>query len=342
MVGYFVAQIIETKQRSKTMSATRWFIGLFLATLLIAGCGGGGGGSAGGGGLTPPTPPSGSLDTSFDGDGKVTTPIGSGDDVANAIAIQGDGKIVVAGYSSNGTNLDFTIVRYNTDGLLDTSFGSGGKVTTDFGNDDAAYAMAIQGDGKIVVAGYSSNGTNLDFTIVRYNTDGSLDTSFDGDGKVTTDIGIGSYDFANTIAIQGDGKIVVAGYSSNGSNNDFAIVRYNTDGSLDTSFGSDGKVTTPIGSGDDEAYAIAIQGDGKIVVAGYSSNGSNNDFAIVRYNADGSLDTSFGTGGKVTTDFGGDDAAAYAIAIQGDGKIVVAGYSWNGSNNDFAIARYWP
>ena len=108
---------------------------------------------------------------------------------------------------------------------------------------------------------------------------------------------------AYSVAIQSDGKIVAAGDSNNGSNSDFALVRYNTDGSLDTSFDSDGKVTTAIGSGTDEAYSVAIQSDGKIVAAGYSNNGSNNDFALVRYNTDGSLDTSFDSDGKVTTDY---------------------------------------
>ena len=120
--------------------------------------------------------------------------------------------------------------------------------------------------------------------------DGDLETSFDSDGKVTTDIG-GSDDRARSVAIQSDGKIVAAGYSNNGSNDDFALVRYNTNGTLDTTFDSDGKVTTAIGSDNDFAYSVALQSDGKIVVAGYSNNGSNFDFALVRYNTDGSLDT---------------------------------------------------
>jgi len=121
-----------------------------------------------------------------------------------------------------------------------------------------------------VVAGFSNNGSNFDFALVRYNTDGTLDTSFDSDGKVTTAIGSGN-DVAYSVAIQSDGKIVAAGYSDNGSNDDFALVRYNTDGSLDTSFDSDGKVTTAIGVSDDYANSVAIQSDGKIVAAGYST-----------------------------------------------------------------------
>ena len=112
------------------------------------------------------------------------------------------------------------------------------------------------------------------------------------------------------------------------------------DGDLDTSFGSDGKVTTAIGSGGDYAESVAIQSDGKIVAAGFSYNGSNNDFALVRYNTDGTLDTSFDSDGKVTTAIGSSDEQALSVAIQSDGKIVVAGYSNNGSNDDFALVRY--
>jgi uncharacterized delta-60 repeat protein len=284
---------------------------------------------------------SGSLDTSFGTGGKVTTAIGAGHEEVYAIAIQSDGKIVAAGISDNGTNYDFALARYNSNGSLDTTFGTDGKVTTAIGTDyDEAYAIAIQADGKIVAAGYSHNGSDADFALARYNSDGSLDTGFGTGGKVTTAIGAGS-DGAYAIAIQSDGKIVAAGYSHNGSNEDFALARYNTDGSLDTDFGTGGKVTTAIGSSYDYALAIAIQVDGKIVAAGYSDIGSNNaDFALARYNTDGSLDTSFDTDGKVTTAIGSGHDEAYAIAIQSDGKIVVAGDSSNGSDNDFALARY--
>jgi uncharacterized delta-60 repeat protein len=133
-----------------------------------------------------------------------------------------------------------------------------------------------------VVAGYSYNGTNLDFAVVRYNIDGSLDTTFDTDGKVTTAVGLGE-DFAISVVLQSDGKIVAAGVSNNGTNDDFAVVRYNTNGSLDTTFDTDGKVTTAIGSGTDRANSVVVQSDGKIVAAGYSNNGTNVDFAVVRY-----------------------------------------------------------
>lgn len=285
----------------------------------------------------------GSLDTSFDGDGKVTTAIGTGGSaIVYDVVIQTDGKIIAVGSSFNGSNSDFTIVRYNADGSLDTSFDTDGKLIIPIGTDtDEAYGVIIQPNGKIVLAGGSRATPSNNFALVRLNSDGSLDSSFDGDGKVTTPMGIG-IDGASGIAIQADGKIVVTG----DSNNDFAVVRYNSNGSLDTSFDGDGIVTTPISTdqnGGDEPGEIAIQADGKIVVAGFSDNFSSVDFATVRYNANGSLDTSFNGTGKVVTPVGEGNDYAYSLAIQANGKIVVAGGSnSNTSSTDFALVRYNP
>lgn len=285
---------------------------------------------------------SGSLDISFGTGGKVTTDFGSGYDDGRSVAIQNDGKIVVAGTSHNGTNTDFSLVRYNSDGNLDNTFGSGGIVTTDFGSDyDYGSSVAIQSNGKIVVAGYSRNGTYYDFGLVRYNNDGSLDNTFGTFGKLLTDIG-GESDLAFSLAIQSDGKILVAGYCDDGLSADFALVRYNTDGSLDNSFDSDGKATTDFGSPGDEGSSVVIQTDGKIVVVGHTQI-SRYHFALVRYNNDGSLDNTFGSGGKVITDFGGygyGGDMGRSVAIQGDGKIIVAGYSFNSDYCYFALARY--
>ncbi len=247
----------------------------------------------------------GTLDTSFSGDGMVTNAIGSGNDVVRSVTVQADGKILVAGYSSNGTNYDFALVRYNADGTLDTSFSGDGMVTTAIGpGDDNRYSVTVQADGKILVAGYSNNGTNFDFALVRYNADGTLDTSFGGDGMVTTAIGSAA-DVGCSVALQADGKILVAGYSTQaGTEIDFALVRYNTDGTLDTSFSGDGMLTTAVGSGADNGRSVTVQADGKILVAGTSNNGSDDDFALVRYNADGTLDTSFSGDGMLTTAIG--------------------------------------
>ncbi len=152
-------------------------------------------------------------------------------------------------------------------GDLDLSFGGVGYVTTPIGNGaDAGYGLVVQPDGKAVVGGYSHNGNNYDFALVRYNVNGTLDTTFDGDGKVTTPIGSGD-DYGWAVALQSDGKILLGGFSFNGSNEDLALVRYNSNGSLDTSFGTGGKVLTAVGTGRDEIRGIAIQPDGKIVVS---------------------------------------------------------------------------
>jgi uncharacterized delta-60 repeat protein len=227
----------------------------------------------------------GALDLTFDTDGIVSTPIGASDDYAYAVAVQADGKIVVAGRSNNGSNNDFALTRYNTNGSLDLSFDTDGIVTTPIGTfGDEAYAVAVQADGKIVVAGRSYNGANDDFALTRYNTNGSLDLSFDTDGIVTTPVGT-SDDLAYSVAVQANGKIVVAGFSYNGSGSDISLTRYTTNGSLDLNFDTDGIVTTPVGTTDDFAYSVAVQTDGKIVVAGRSYNGSDNDFVVVRYNS---------------------------------------------------------
>jgi len=280
----------------------------------------------------------GSLDGSFDGDGIQTTPIGSGTDIASSVVVQSDGKIVVAGYSVIG-NFDFVVVRYNADGSLDTSFDGDGKRILDLsGLSDVARSIILQSDGKIVVTGQSNNGNDNEFAVVRFNSDGSLDGSFDNDGIQITPIGF-SDDVPRSVMLQSDGKIVVAGSSDNGSGNDFAVVRFNSDGSLDGSFDTDGKQTTSIGSSG-AANSVVLQSDGKIVAAGNAVIGGWDKFAIVRYNPDGSLDTSFGTAGKRTTAIGSRSDIAKSVVLQSDGKIIAAGYSNNGSNDDFAVVRY--
>ena len=281
----------------------------------------------------------GSLDNTFDTDGIQTTTFGTQYAYGTSAAIQSDGKIVMAGYASNGVDYDFAIVRYNSNGSLDNTLDSDGKQTTAVlgASNDYCQSVAIQIDGKIVLAGYSFNGANDDFATVRYNSDGSLDNTFDTDGKQTTNIGLN--DKGNSVAIQSDGKIVVAGRSNNGGGDDFAIVRYDITGTLDNTFDTDGKQTTDFGS-NDQGYAVVIQSNGKIVMVGYANNGANNDFAIVRYNSNGLLDNTFDTDGKQTTAVGASDDFATSVAIQSDGKIVVAGYTFGLVDIDFAIVRY--
>src|SRR5439155_927966 len=197
----------------------------------------------------------GDLDPSFGAGGQVTTPILSGYDAASALVVLPDGKLVAAGHAYNANNDTFALVRYNADGSLDGNFGTGGKVTTPFGNGGAARGGVLQADGGVVAAGQSMRGSVIQVALVRYNADGSLDTSFGTGGKVTTSIG-GVDDKAIALVLQPDGKLVAAGYSKGGSNIAFALARYNADGSLDASFGTAGKVTTAVESIDDVAFAL--------------------------------------------------------------------------------------
>jgi uncharacterized delta-60 repeat protein len=291
--------------------------------------------------------PAGNPDTTFGGgDGIVTTPIGSGSDIGYALGIQTDGKILVTGSSYNsGSGDDFALVRYTDVGDLDTTFGGGdGIVTTSIGDStDAGYAIAIQTDGKVLVAGYTYETNDYDFALARYTSAGVLDTAFGGgDGIVTLPIG-SSNDYCHALEIQKDDKILVAGSSIIGGTHDFALVRYTTGGDLDTTFGGgDGIVTTPIGSDWDTGHALGIQTDDKILVCGSANNGTDTDVALVRYTSTGDLDTTFGGGdGIVTTQIGSDQEVGYALGIQADGKILVAGY-YEGTNWDFALLRYLP
>ncbi|MCB8928549.1 MAG: cadherin-like domain-containing protein [Ardenticatenaceae bacterium] len=299
----------------------------------------------------------GSLDATFGTGGTVVTDLGGTDrsHIGNAIALQADGKIIVAGESSALGNFAFYAVRYNADGSLDTSFDSDGIVFTPIGTRHArAYAIAIQNDGKIVVGGYARVANN-DFAIVRYCADGSLDngancggSGFGTGGIVATDIG-GAQDQIYTLAIQDDGKILAGGYSNNtaGPNYAFTVARYNTDGTLDTTFDSDGIAQTLFSTGQDLLYDIALQPDGKIVGAGFvpfSDNNPEQNVALVRYNTNGSADTSFGTNGTVKTNInpaGADEA--YGLTLDSEGKILVVGRTrigTSGGDFDFFLMRY--
>ena len=296
----------------------------------------------------------GDLDPTFGIGGMVTTDLNRSTDIANAVAIQPDGKLVVVGtaYKQNDfSNEDFVVSRYNTDGTLDTTFGRGGKVRTDFpGLAAVPSSVVIQPDGKIVVAGGAFPLFTFlgNFEVVRYNPNGSLDRSFGNGGIVTTTFPEGSY--ASDVALQPDGKIVAAGtvfvdfIIGESSNTDFALARYNPDGSADATFGNGGQVSTDFVGMEDDAFSVLIQPDGKIVAVGSANNPATYyDFAAVRYLSNGTIDTTFGVAGKVSTDFGDQNFdRAHSAALQPDGKIVAAGFaiSQNGGVQNFAVARY--
>jgi uncharacterized delta-60 repeat protein/LPXTG-motif cell wall-anchored protein len=284
----------------------------------------------------------GTLDTTFGNNGKVATNIGAQPSIDRALslAMQSDGKFIIAGDTNISSSLDFSAARYNADGTLDTTFGTGGTVTADFnntGDNDFGKAVLVQSDGKILLVGHSEVTGSIDFAAVRFNTNGTLDNTFGTTGKATADIGNNSSDQVMSAILQADGKILIVGSSRVNNEWDFAIARFNTDGTLDNTFGTGGKTTTDLGI-DDWGHSIAVQPDGKIVLAGYSWMTDHNDFAVLRYNANGTLDNTFGTGGKVTTVM--ESSEAFSVMLQADGKILVSGVSYNNSTSYFAAARY--
>jgi uncharacterized delta-60 repeat protein len=324
----------DTGQRSRRVAGASAFVVLALAVLAAQALAAAGG-----------------FDNSFSGDGRRTISFGSGGgDEGSAVAIQGDGKLVVAGTSDAAPTRDFGVARFMPGGQLDNSFSGDGRKRIDFaGGDDNGAAIVIQPNGKIVVAGAAYEGASraLEFAFVRLNPNGSLDQTFSGDGRKTFGFGNGAAnDFANAVAIDRNGRIVAAGYSDQATTgSDFAIARLLSNGMLDHSFSGDGRRTArfPNGNGVDIAGGVAIEGSGKIVVAGRSFQGSptNTDFALARFNAGGGLDHTFSGDGKATADFGNTEDHGSALALQRDGRIVMTGYSVRSVIGDnFAIARF--
>lgn len=334
----------------------------------------------------------GTLDTTFDTDGIVSTPCGGTymfcaiEDLA-VQTVSGVSKIIVLGSAMSISDpADFILMRYNMDGTLDSTFGSSGITTTNFGalgDGNAANALAIQADGKILAAGDAHNGIDYDFALARYTVNGTLDTSFDSDGKMVSNFS--GDDEINGIALQADGSIIVSGNTGSGmkmarysnagvldgsfnvsglsdywnnfgvsaliqpsgriigvgyfGNREILLVGLNNDGSYDNAFGLE------FGKSDAEINAVALQPDGKILAAGYSvidTETGDKIFSLARYNADGSMDTSFDGDGRIITSFGEVESNAYAVAVQPDGKILVAGHCWDAGTTyrNIALARY--
>jgi uncharacterized delta-60 repeat protein len=343
----------------------------------------------------------GTLDGGFGTAGVATTDIAGGSDRAHAVALQSDGKIVVAGFARVGASDDFAVVRYLTNGTPDPDFGTAGEATADlFGLYNRAFAVAIAPDNQILVAGETSLPTGGgDFALVRFSAAGVLDTSFGGtpDGKVTTDIA-GGVDIARNLVVESGGTILVTGtitmngdsalenfgaarYTANGVidtsldtdgkvaiagrsvgdalalqagklliagntvvNGDrvFALMRLNSNGSVDNTFGTQGLATTAFSTGDDFGRGIALQADGKILVSGQSSNQSNPNFAVARYSANGAPDLTFDNDGRFSVDFFGAGDSAESVAVQADGRIVLSGFAENGNQVRFGLARIQP
>lgn len=277
----------------------------------------------------------GTLDPSFSGDGIVITDLLAHDSGAD-VATGPGGTVIVAGTRNRyGGNPDFAVVRYLSDGSLDTSFGGNGIAITPFTGDGTfAAALAVQDNGKIVVTGNSGAYADTSLTVVRYTAAGTLDTTFSGDGILTAKLG-SSHNWGSSLGIQKDGKILVAGTSWI-SDYDFVLLRLNDDGSLDSSFGVSGVVSLDLGAWD-FCYAVALQGDGKIVLAGRTGTyDSGYHMALARFTSSGTLDASFGSSGTVTTGVNSPYGAIVSLALQQDGRIVGAGYS----NGGLTVVRY--
>ncbi|MGA2083845.1 MAG: hypothetical protein ABSH53_25040 [Holophaga sp.] len=295
----------------------------------------------------------GSLDTTFGTGGIVTTKVGTGDCMADALVIQGDKKLVAAGYASIGSANQFALVRYNPDGSLDTTFGAGGIVTTAMpGTDNEILDLGLQGDGKLVAVGYQGTTATWYNALARFNPDGSTDTTFGVNGFVTTNLGLASWWWR--LVIQGDGKLAVAGPIVDVSSWtwEFGLARYNTDGSLDTTFSAG---ETAVGGYDSEPWALTLQADGKFLAAGYANTicscdlntasdyrSAPSNFALVRYTAGGNLDTGFGTDGIVTPN-GPGFFHFNDLALQTDGSVLSAGASGTAySSRQATLARLTP
>jgi uncharacterized delta-60 repeat protein len=302
-----------------------------------------------------------SLDTTFNAHGLQPGTVSTtfpNQSLAQAFAVgietvNGQPKIVAGALAIISNVNEVALARYNLDGTLDTTFGSGGLVASPVAgaNGSQANSLVIQPDGKIVAAGFTLVGTGAnvfdDFLVTRYNADGSLDRTFGGTGQVLTPFAAGANAEGHGAALEADGKVVVAGQTDNGGGTEsFALARYDTQGNLDSSFGTGGRVVTDLNN--NSANAVAIQADGRIVAAG-SQRGvpTAASFALVRYNHDGTIDTTFNGIGIVITNFGvvsGGQTSldqANAVLLRGDGKVVAVGTTQNpGGTPSFALARY--
>ena len=287
----------------------------------------------------------GSFDTTFDTDGKTTYCFAFGvTNIGIDGGIQSSGKIIT--YNNSAAAVTARLIRWNTNGSLDTSFGINGFVnftsTSPFYNNQTyyTYSMVIQPDDKIIIMGtQQGNLYSNAYWVVRLLPDGALDTSFNGTGYL--DLLFGSQqDRGTCIALQPDGKILVGGTSGNTAQY-FTMARLNTNGSLDTTFGTAGKVQTPFAGDESFAQSIAVQTDAKILLGGYTVNIPHaKDFALIRYNANGSIDTGFGTNGKVVTTISDNSDLITSLIAQPDGKIIAGGFSSSENNPWMCMVRY--
>ena len=286
----------------------------------------------------------GALDGGFGQGGLRTKFFSPNDTIGEDLVVQPDGKPVVGGWLGNRSN--FMLARFNTDGGDDQPFGGGNTGWASASVEGAlagAEAVARQADGKLLVAGWRmASFSDSDFAVARWNPDGTIDSPFGRSGNGVVSISAGAEDTAYDMVVQPDGKIVLAGYTGPSNAERFAVLRLNPDGSPDASFGPGGGVTTPVGTAGARGYALVRQPDGKLVVAGPAQESGAARFALVRYNADGSLDASFGSGGKVLTPVGTGRAIPNALAQDLAGNLVAGGLVGPAPDSQFALVRYTP
>ena len=295
--------------------------------------------------------PDGSLDASFGTGGTVLMNVSNGQgDGIRGLAVQPDGKILGVG-AAGGENL---LIRFNLDGSLDPSFGTGGTAQPVLGNSGHLFTLKLLASGTFLAAGSAFNTTQGDFLLARFTSTGALDTTFGTGGLVTTAI-TAQNDLVFDMAVTDTGQIILAGEANSSDalgvtgDTHVALARYHADGSPDATFGTAGIIDDNLTANQDEARGIVVQSDGKIVVAG-PRDGSNvhadptaGSLAVVRYNANGTRDTNFGTGGMATTTAGGSAAAARDVALDPTGRIVVCGAAtMPGTGVDVALARFLP
>jgi uncharacterized delta-60 repeat protein len=298
---------------------------------------------------------SGALDPTFGTGGRVRTDFGGRFDEALAVAAQPDGRVVVAGSSSDANGSDMAVARYNIDGTLDVSFEGDGMALVDFGSEASARAVALQPDGRIVLAGWVSHPVGAgccvsDFALARLTSAGALDNSFGSDGRAVTDFLPGAdngHDAAQAVLVQADGRILAAGAGVAGVVSvDFAVARYLADGSLDPTFSDDGLVTTDFVGYFDEIRDLAVDTGGRIVTGGQSCEFPGNsdevcDFGLVRYTSNGMLDQRFGRQGRIRTDLGGEVGEGIrGVVVQTDDRIVAAGDTSGPGASDVGLTRY--
>lgn len=299
---------------------------------------------------------SGALDPSFGKGGLVTTDFGGSYDWVYALALQPDGRIVAAGVSDRSGSRDFALARYNADGSLDPTFGSGGLLVLPVRplTTDIVRGVAVQPDGKILAAGVTYDDTvslrpHGDFMLVRYTPEGRLDPSFGVGGIVTTNFEGESYDEPYAIVLQPDGRIVLGGSSNTGGGvgrifgaDNLALARYLPTGLLDPEFGQTGKVVVDAGGFFESIRAIALDPGGRIVAAGRTNGERRGDLLLTRFRPDGTLDTTFGTtrGGLTVTDLGTGEEGLSGLALAPDGTIVTGGIVAPDPHGDLALMRY--